>query len=306
MGLNMFSGSSGEKITAEFKKLADNIFLDLQKDDFEILLRDLLNFGNYLIENFPDKKVEEILKALKRCTNIPSYELDEKALIRLGAMATIATNYYSDNDEKSEQMVAKGDYSLVRTYEAWKKAAVIFAAFGKRPGGDSKDSDLFLGLQKQVQGKTMEWQEAVIEKINKIVMLKSKEEEIKRDKRDRIKKEMLDKLMDKISDLQRRGGQHKKLSALFEIYEAFKKLNLSDSNSINECKKSIRDNLDNLEGFSSSFGKLGAFLKQSIFQTGRTTTMSDTRLLVGKLNDWIEKNSYPEERIRDQIRGRLK
>jgi hypothetical protein len=123
------------------------------------------------------------------------------------------------------------------------------------------------------------------------------------DKED-IKKEMLDSLMGKICDLYKKNTQREKCVSLFYIYMAFKDVNLSDENSIKKCKAVIDRNLKNIENFSSSMGKLGAWVKQSIFSPGRGETMSDTRLLVGNLLDFIENKAFPEERARDKVLGR--
>ncbi|MBV8802968.1 MAG: hypothetical protein JO131_08425 [Gammaproteobacteria bacterium] len=308
----MFSKNLNTKKN-KLRDFTDKIFFSLQKNNFETLLHELLNFGDYLIAEFPDKKLEDISKNLETYADLPSYELNNEMLSGLGAMSMIATTYYSNNDDLCEKMVSQGDYSLLRTYEAWKKAVVIFANFVKKL--DSNKNDLYVGLINQVKNKLTAWQDDVIKKVDMIVTLKTPagiatliEAEIKQEKKNKEemspKNAWLAKLMDKILILQRRGGQHQKLAALFKIYQSFKAINLSDENSINQCKKNINDNLHNIEGFSSPFGKLGAMIKQSFLQSKYTTTMSDTRLLIGKLSEWIEKNAYPKERIRDQILGR--
>lgn len=117
--------------------------------------------------------------------------------------------------------------------------------------------------------------------------------------KDGIKKEMLDQIMEKICELNVKGNQVVKLNCLIQIYMQFKKLNLLDYQSVKEYLKTInnKENLDKLNGFSGIVGKCGAFVKQSFFSTGYCETMSDTRLLVGKLNAFIEKNALLNEKM---------
>ncbi|MBV8803169.1 MAG: hypothetical protein JO131_09485, partial [Gammaproteobacteria bacterium] len=136
-------------------------------------------------------------------------------------------------------------------------------------------------------------------------LLKNPLNQVKQNHERSSKKEMLDPLVDKIFSLNRRGGQSEKLYALTKIYFALKKLNLSDPSAVTTYHELIIKNLKNFESFSSRLGKFGAWIKQSIFKTVYTETISDTRLLAGKLLDWVENNALPKQRIIDKIRQNI-
>lgn len=82
-----------------------------------------------------------------------------------------------------------------------------------------------------------------------------------------------------------------KLLALIEVYLAFSTLNLDSKESVKLTLDIIKSQLSDLESFSSDAGELMAWIKQSIFSTGFSTTICNTRLLVGELIDFIEQNA---------------
>jgi hypothetical protein len=176
----------------------------------------------------------------------------------------------------------------------WNKECFIVE---KRPGME-------VGLEIKEQKNLAEEQkkaEGILNQIKEVA--KEYQNYIKKSHPHNEKKEMLDQLAIKIFELNQRGGQFEKLCALTEIYIAFKRINLSEKKSVEECQRLIRNNLKTLEGFNNPFGKLAASIKQSIFNTGYTETISDTRLLIGKLSDFIEEHAYPEARVRYQVKS---
>jgi len=108
------------------------------------------------------------------------------------------------------------------------------------------------------------------------------------------KKKMLDRLMDKIIELQG-GRQKEKMDALFDIYVSFRELDLNNLTQVATFQQIVSDRLDTLNTFDSflgaSVGKAAAYIKQTFFKTGYAETMSATRLLVGELLDFVENSS---------------
>jgi hypothetical protein len=150
----------------EIGKYTDEVYLKLKSDNPASVLKSLLEFGEYLSKQFPDKNNEEIQKALtKSHITFDTYTLGNNELANLGAMNGIATQYYSARDDKCEEMLAKGDDSLFRTYKAWKIATVVFAYFV----GDSVKGDLFAHLKDEVKNKTQEWSKEVNKHADDIV-----------------------------------------------------------------------------------------------------------------------------------------
>jgi hypothetical protein len=150
----------------EIANFTDAIALTLKKNDPASVLKALLNFGEYLYKKYPDMNNEEIQKALtKSHITFKRHYLTVNTLTNLGAMTGIATNYYSDRDDKCEEMLAKGDDSLFGIYKAWKIGAVVFAYFI----GDDVKGDLFADLKNEVKVKTREWNKEVCSVADKIV-----------------------------------------------------------------------------------------------------------------------------------------
>jgi len=155
---------------ANIQVYTDKIFAALNQDDPQQLLAVLLDFGEFLGKHFPDKKNEEIYKMLSQSgMDLPSYSLEDNAIINLGAMAGIATRYYSDNEDKSNRLLSTGDDSLYRTYQAWKNAAVIFSHFAKK----GQQADLFVGLQELTEKQIDRWSSTVLGKVNEIATERS-------------------------------------------------------------------------------------------------------------------------------------
>jgi hypothetical protein len=153
-------------ITKQIKAYTDVIFDELKNDSPIKLVKAFLKFGEFLGEQFPDKNNEEIQKELKKSgITFDPYVLAELALIKLGAMHGIATTYYSDRDDKCEEMLAKGDASLLHTYKAWKIAIVVFSYFVE----ESPNKDLFIGLTAKVKEKTNAWSEVVNSYVDRVV-----------------------------------------------------------------------------------------------------------------------------------------
>lgn len=109
-----------------------------------------------------------------------------------------------------------------------------------------------------------------------------------------IRKEFLDLLLEKICCLVSEKKQHDKIQALFNIYHAFKHVDFSSYQSVVNVKEVIDINLDAVNTFSNALGKCSAYIRQTIFKTNYAVTMSDSSLLVGKLNDFIEQQTFPQ------------
>lgn len=103
-------------------------------------------------------------------------------------------------------------------------------------------------------------------------------------------------LSDQIENLYQRKGQEQKLLALLNLYFELKKLNLSDQIQVNRFMRLIDNQLKVFSTFSSGLGKIKASMVQFFKDTGYSETMSETRILIGKLKDVIEKEAYPEDR----------
>lgn len=109
-----------------------------------------------------------------------------------------------------------------------------------------------------------------------------------------LKKPKLDELAQKICELHARGDQELRTNALYKIYLAFKNVNLDSEPSLKSYHCIYKENINVLKEFDTTGIRrtIGSFF---------TSTTSTYKLIV-KLNDFIEENSYPSEKLNYHIR----
>ena len=99
------------------------------------------------------------------------------------------------------------------------------------------------------------------------------------------KTKFLNKLANKIHDLEKRGGQNAKKIALCGIYFHFKKFDFSPQSKANLLEL-IQEKHEQLKTFDSTVGQIGAFIKQFFFHP-RKEKRNDTENIIEELVDFI-------------------
>lgn len=108
-----------------------------------------------------------------------------------------------------------------------------------------------------------------------------------------LKKPILDKLAQKICELYPRH-QDARLHALYAIYLAFKQVDLDSEASLKSYQDIYKENVGVLKTFDTGS------IKRKIGSLFSSET--DTYKLITKLNEFIEKNSYPSEKMKYHVR----
>ncbi len=102
-----------------------------------------------------------------------------------------------------------------------------------------------------------------------------------------IKKNLLDKLMNKIVSLSEKGTHKVKSRSLYNVYQSFKALEFSNQDSVNQCKSIIAHEIKIDEDQTKKILAKQSFLKKQNFTS---IAISETRLLIDEVDQFIKQH----------------